>query len=233
MKWVPASAITWVALTALLAVLLLAVFWWDHEVADRAGFIIAIVVAFLMGTRRIRVSDHATISIGFVAVFWTLLHLGPPEAAIGAALGGVAVVVAPMARHKQTPLSAIYAVASLVVTACASGWVFMLAGGVQDSIDPWGMAVPATAAAATYHLVNCALVAAVSGLASRQSVWRLFRTYFGLSALTYYPGAGLALLAHLTWRVAGAWPLLAVLPVLYALHFALTRLRTAPAPERN
>jgi len=229
---VPRPTAICVVLTAALAFVLLLMAGSDGQVTDGIGLMVAGAVAFGVGLRTVRASRYAALSVGFVIVFWTLLHCGPAAAAVVAALNGAASVICPKPDRPLRSLVGLYAVASLAVTARVAGYVFTIAGGQPGATDLLGMALPAAAAAATYHLVNCALVALVAGLTSRTSVWRLFREHFALSGLTYCAGAGLALLVHLTWPVAGAWPLLAAAPVLHALELTLRRIRPVAPAER-
>jgi hypothetical protein len=222
---VRASAIICVGLTSALACVLLVVYCLGHDVANPYSFVAAGVVAFLVGLPRTRVSDHATLSLGFAVTFWMLIHLGPQAAIAAAALNGVAVILAPKVKHPLSVVVGIHAVATFTVAAAVSSWVYVLAGGVPGATGVWGMAVPALAAAAAYHLANCCLVALVGGLASGESVWRLFCGHFGVAGFSYYAGGGMAVLTHLTWQVAGAWPLLAALPILYVFQLAFRNVR--------
>jgi len=189
-------------------------------------------LAFIAGWQRVRVSPHATLSLGFVTVIWALVHFGPHAALAAGAVSGVAIVIAPLLTRPISTLAGIYAVATATAGAGLAGAVYRLAGGVPGSVDVWGMAVPAFAAIATYDLANCGLVALLGGLASRTPIWPHFRSHFALTGRVYWAGAGLAVLAHLTWRVAGAWPIIAIAPIAYCLYLALPHLRPAPPAER-
>lgn len=232
MKSVPVPALICVVLTAGAAGALLLANSWHGSTLHGPEMVAAGVVAFLVGLRTVRASRHAALSVGFVVVFWTLLHCGPEAAVVVAALNGAATALFPKPDRPLRPLVGIYAVASLAVAAWAAGAVFALAGGAPGATDLLGMAVPAAAAAGAYHLANCALVALVAGLTSRTSVWRLFGEHFELSALSYYAGAGLALLVHLASPVAGVWPLIAAVPLLCALEVTLRRTQS-PVPAKQ
>jgi hypothetical protein len=224
MRSVPIPTVACVALTAALACVLLLAGSWGGRVTDAVGLIVAGAIAFAFGLRTVRASRHAALSVGFVVVFWTLLHCGPHAAVVVAALSGAAAVVFPKSGRPFRPLVGVYAVASLSVTAWVAGYVFIAAGGQPGARDLVGLAVPAAAAAA--------LVSLVAGLTSRVSVWALLREHFAVSALSYYAGAGLAALVYLTWQVAGAWPVIAAAPLLYTLDLALRRSRgVAPAEQ--
>jgi hypothetical protein len=224
---VRAPAIICVGLTGALACVLLVVYCLGHDVANPYSFVATGAVAFVLGLPRTRVSDHATLSLGFAVTFWTLIHFGPQAAIAAAALNGIAVILAPKVRHPLSVVVGIHAVATFTVAAAVASWIYVLAGGVPGAVGVWGMAVPALAAAAAYHLANCGLVAVVGGLASGESVWQLFCSHFGIAGFSYYAGGGMAVLAHLTWQVAGAWPLLAALPILYVFQLAFRNVRPA------
>jgi hypothetical protein len=222
-----------IAVTAALAAACLVVASSHACTADPRWLLATLAVAFLAGWRRVRVSEHATVSLGFVAVFWALVRSGAPAALAAAAVSGVAVVIAPLLTRPMSSLAGIYAVATATASAGIAGGVYMLAGGVPGAVDVWGMAVPTAAAMATYHLANSGFVAAIAGLTSRTSIWRLLRNYFAMTGPTYGAGAGLAVLAHLTWQVAGVWSLIAAVPIAYSLHLALRHLRPTPPAEQT
>ena len=219
----PARTVVCVVVVAALASLLLVESSTRGQLTDACGVLAAGVLAFLAGLRTVRTTRHATLSLGSVAVLWALFHSGPAAAVVVAALSGVAAVLAPKPDQPLRPLVGIYAVGSLTVTAWVAGQVFTAAGGQPGAVDLLGLAIPAAVAAGAYHLVNCALVSLISGLTAGVPWSGILREQFALSALSQYAGAGLALLVHLTWQVAGVWPLLAALPVLYALHVTLRR----------
>lgn len=228
MKSVPRAAVAWVVFTVAVAVVLVLVSSRSSGPVEPVGVVIAGIVAVLVGLIRTRVSDQATISLGFVVVFWSLIHLGPQEAVLVAALNGVSVVLLPKSKEPLTSLVGIHAVAMLVVIAWMAGLVYQLAGGEPGSIGVRNMAVPAASAVLTYHLVNCALVALIAGLSTKKSIWQAFRMHLAMSALSYYAGAGLAVLAHVAWQAVGPWPVFAALPLALSLQMGLHHVR-APA----
>jgi len=218
-----AAAASLVTAVAGLALLVLLVAWRGHQVRDVPGFGLLVVAALLCGSRTIRISQVATISVGLVVVFGTLVHLGLPEACVVGAVSGLAASFLSPERYARSPLVLIYASASIVVTAWVAGEVFEWAGGRPGAIDPYALALPATLAAITYHTINCVLVAGVAGLASGGRAWGVFREHINRSAPAYYGGAGWAVLVHLAWQLSGPWALIAAAPPLYSLHSALLR----------
>lgn len=220
---VPVSAACFVTAVAGLATVALLASWSDYHVTNVPAFGLAAIAALLCGSRTIRVSDFATISVGFVVVFVTLVHMGVPEACAVAALSGLAGGLMSPERHLRSPLVPVFAFASIVVTAWIAGQVFVWGGGVAGSTRWYTLGAPVALAAATYHTVNCILVAAVAGLTSEVGVGPTFREHLNSSALAYYSGAGWAVLVHLAWQLSGPWTLIAAAPPLYSLHVALVR----------
>ena len=146
-----AAAASLVTGVAGLALLVLLVSWRGHQVCDVPAFGLVVVAALLCGSRTIRISQVATISVGFVVVFGTLVHLGVPEACVAGAVSGLAASFLSPERYARSPLVLIYASASIVVTAWVAGQVFEWAGGSPGAIDPYALALPATLAAIIYH----------------------------------------------------------------------------------
>ncbi|MBM3472604.1 MAG: hypothetical protein FJX75_04930 [Armatimonadetes bacterium] len=233
MRSVPPSAMLCIAATAILASAFLVVGCWQGCPADGPWLLATLGAAFLAGWRRVRASKHTTISLGFVVVFWALVHFGPQAALAAAAVSGVAVVLVPLLSRPLSSLAGIYAVSTTTASAGIAGGVYTLAGGVPGAVDLWGMAVPAVAAVATYHLANSAFVALIAGLTSGKPAWHLLREHFGMTGLVYAAGAGLSVLAHLTWQVAGAWPCIAAAPIVYCLYLTLRHMRPAPPAEQT
>jgi hypothetical protein len=220
---VPAPAVCFALGTAAVALALLATCWDGHRVADMPGFGLAVVAALLCGSRTIRLSDIATISVAFVVVFCTLIHVGMPEACVVAAASGLAASVLSPERYSRSPAVLMFAFASIVVTAWAAGQVLALAGGRPGALGTWTLAMPAALAAVTYHVVNCLLVAGIARLAGEGNTWSLFRQHLVSSTRAYYAGAGWAVVVHLAWQLSGPWTLIAAAPPLYSLHSALLR----------
>jgi hypothetical protein len=217
------SAACFITATACLAVVALLASWSGRHATDVPALGVAAVAALLCGSRTIRISDLATVSVGFVVVFLTLLHVGIPEACVVAALSGLAGGLLSPERHPRSPLVPVFAFASIVVTAWVAGQVFVWAGGRPGATEWHALGAPAALAAVTYHTVNCALVAGAAGLTSERALDRVFREHVNSSALAYYGGAGWAVLVHLAWQLSGPWTLIAAVPPLYSLHVALFR----------
>ncbi len=220
---VPLAAACFITATACLAIVVLLASWSDHQVTDVPALGVAGIAALLCGSRTIRISDIATVSVGFVVVFVTLLHVGIPEACVVAALSGLAGGLLSPERHTKSPLVPVFAFASIVVTAWVAGQVFAWAGGRAGASQWYALGAPAALAAVTYHTVNCMLVVGVASLTSELALGRTLREHLNSSALAYYGGAGWAVLVHLAWQLSGPWTLMAAAPPLYSLHVALRR----------
>lgn len=220
---VPLSAACFVMATAGLAVMVLLASWHNHRVADVPAFGLMVVAALLCGSRAIRVSEVATISVGFVAVFATLLHVGIPEACVVGAVSGLAGCLLSPGRHPRSPFVPLFAVASIVVAAGMAAGVFGWAGGRPGATEWYALGAPAALAAITYHLANCLLVAAVAGLSPGGRAGAVFRYHLNQCALAYYGGAGWSMLVHLARQLSGPWALVAAAPPLYSLHVVLKR----------
>jgi hypothetical protein len=221
---VPLSANAFVAVAAALAVVLLVLSWRGHVVTQPALFAFAFAAAALCGSRGIRISRQATLSVGAAIVLAAMIHLGLAEALVLAAVSGLNGPLLSSEQHRR-PLAVIaFAGASIVITAWAAGQVFVRLGGGTWAVDVVHLAVPALFAVATYQTVNCALVSAVAGLHSRKPFWPLFCANWSASALAFYGAGAWAVLVHLALLQAGFWILLASLPLLYALHGAIARL---------
>lgn len=237
---VPAAANCFVAATAAVGAVLLIACWArrivlhpDDVFRNPVGLLLAVAAAILCGSRSIRISKVATISVGAVIVFVTLVHVGLAEACIVAAISGLAGPLLSSERHRRPAAVIVFAPASIVVTAGAAGVVFRLTGAPATPVQLSELLFPAILAAVTYHVVNCALVAGVASLASERPFGGLFLGHLVATPLAFYAGAGWAVLVHLALVLSGVWVLLAALPLLYCLHVAVVRRALGSSPAAS
>ena len=197
------------------------------EIAEPLMLGLAVVAAFLCGAKRVRLSADMTVSTGFVIVFATLIRFGPTEALLAAAASGLSLAAVNPEGRRNSLAVVLFAMGSLAVTAWVSAQVFTMAGGHSISTGALTLGLPTLAAAAAYHVVNCALVAAMGAVAGGARFRVSLAGSFRSAAIAYYAGAGWAVLIHLAWQLSGVWIVLAALPLLLSIHDALSR-RASP-----
>ena len=236
----PAAANCFVSATAVIGAVLLIACWarrivlhGDDVFRDPGGLALAVAAAILCGSRALRISKVATISVGAVIVFVTIIHIGIPEACIVAAVSGLAGPLLSPERHRRPAAVIVFAAASIVVTACAAGSVYRLAGAPPTAVQLGDLLLPALLAAITYQVVNCALVAGVAGLAAGKPVGALFLGHLVATPLAFYAGAGWAVTVHLALVLSGWWVLIAAAPLLYCLHITIAKRAIGSAPATS
>ncbi|MGQ9732146.1 MAG: hypothetical protein ACUVX8_12835 [Candidatus Zipacnadales bacterium] len=221
MKRIPLTIVALTIVVWVFAILILLHSWSRHVVADATWFLTATLVGFASGAWRVRLSRETTISLGYVIVFSTLLHLGTPEACVVAALNGLAAVAFPYRKQPQHPLAGLLAIAYLVLCAWIAGNIFDLAKGGAGSPGFPQLFTATFLAVAIYHFANAVLVASIAAISSNRPFTALFTECYSAIAGAYCAGGGLALLVHLASATVGVWALITVVPVLYDLQLAL------------
>lgn len=163
------------------------------------GLLTLVLFASVLKVQLPVLKTSATMSVSFVADFIAVMLLGPGQAMLIAGAGALAQCLVHRRDRRVLLHRVVFSVAALVVTVQATALVYGWLGGQPGQLDPHNMARPIVGGAFTYFLVNAALVALASALATRQSPWRVWHDAFLWSAPSYFVGAGVAAIA--AWSI--------------------------------
>lgn len=130
----------------------------------------------------------ATMSLSYCTNFAALALLGPYEATLIVAASGWSQCVL-NAGGRTLTYRTVFSVTSLVVAIQAASQAAVMAGGF-GSFERWqALAIPTIAGATAFFFCNTIMVALAVGLASRQSITRIWQEQFMWSAPVCYIGA--------------------------------------------
>ena len=160
------------------------------------------------------ITSGSNMSVSYVVDIAALILRGPHATMIvGAATGWSQSVL--NARGGNPPHRTLFNMAMLVLTAQAAGQVFQRLGGRPDARLA-ALVVPLAGMALTYFVVNTVPIAIAIALTTRQNAWRIWRTDFVPSALSYLLGAATAAVVIKVGETSGySLTLLLAIPVLY------------------
>jgi PAS domain S-box-containing protein len=127
----------------------------------------------------------STMSMACTADLVALMTLGADVAMVTAS-AGVLLQCTVRVRRSQPLYRAAFSVASVAITAQASGWVWRALEGSLAAPTITTLLVPLTATAAAYFLVNTGLVATAVGLSNGESPVRAWHREFFWSAPSYF-----------------------------------------------
>ena len=97
---------------------------------------------------------------------------------VGAASGLTQSTLNQPAANRNPLYRTLFNISILVLTAEASGQVYVWLGGTPSTLDLVALAVPLAGMAFTYFFVNTVPIAIAIALATNQSAWRIWRTDF-------------------------------------------------------
>lgn len=161
----------------------------------------------------------STMSVSYAVDFAAMLVLGPNETMLVAVTSAWSQCTFRM-KTKNPVYRTLFSMACLAITVQASGFAYLLLGGVPGSLahDVAGIARPLVGAATVYFLFNTCLIAVAVSLATRQSFLGVWNQNFLWSAPSYFVGAGAA--AIFTWGVmtSGFWLLVLASAPLYITY---------------
>jgi diguanylate cyclase (GGDEF)-like protein len=153
--------------------------------------LVALAVATSFFKLNLRLSaGSATMTLGYAVGFIGLITLGPHATAIAVSAGiwtqcaYRSGLTAPMDLRRR-----VFSVACGVITVEAAGWIFQVLGGQPGNAASASLALPLTAAAVVYFLVNTALVAAAIALSTGQRIIEVWQKNFLLSGPSYFISA--------------------------------------------
>lgn len=130
----------------------------------------------------------STMSMAYAVDFVALLTAGPDVAMI-VAVAGVLLQCTVRVKHAQPVYRTAFSIASIVIAVQAAGWAWRTLGGTLTVPALLTFAVPLSAAAMTYFMVNTALVAGAIGLSKAVSAAREWYREFFWSAPAYFLSA--------------------------------------------
>jgi diguanylate cyclase (GGDEF)-like protein/putative nucleotidyltransferase with HDIG domain len=222
MRSLPLSARLYIGATIALGALLVV------SLGPRATFTSPLLFAVLLLTSTVtsafKVSlplakSGSTMSVSYAVDFAALLVLGPNETMLVAVTSAWSQCTFRM-KIKNPAYRTLFSMACLAITVQASGFAYLMLGGVPGTLahDVAGVARPLVGAATVYFLFNTCLIAVAVSLATRQSFMAVWNQNFLWSAPSYFVGAGAA--AIFTWGVmtSGVWLLLLASAPLYITY---------------
>ena len=123
----------------------------------------------------------------------------------------------------------LFNISILVLTAEASGQVYLWLGGTPSTLDLVTLAGPLSGMAFTYFFVNTAPIAIAIGLATKQNAWRIWRRDFLPNVPSYVLGAAAAAVVMAVTESSGYW--LALLLTSAPLYLTYKMYRTGLETE--
>jgi PAS domain S-box-containing protein len=149
------------------------------------------------------IASGSNMSVSYVVDIAALILRGPHAAMIVGAASGWSQTT----MNSRTPnpvFRTLFNMSILVLTAQAAGQVFERLGGRPDA-DPAALVVPLLGMALTYFFVNTVPIAVAIALTTKQSAWRIWKTDFVSSALSYLLGAVAAAVVIKVTESSGYW----------------------------
>jgi diguanylate cyclase (GGDEF)-like protein len=147
-----------------------------------------------------RAHRMSTLSLGFPAVFGSLLWFGPE----GGALVGIASALGGSLFPRRQGLHQIaFNVINVSLAAYAAGWVMVHLSPSPEALLP-PRALPLLAGALVYYLVNTSVVSFAVGLSRRESPWGVWREVYSWTAPSFLAGAVLVVTAQALYLTCGA-----------------------------
>jgi signal transduction histidine kinase len=183
--------------------------------ADLAVFILlASVSSFL----KVRLYHGMQVSVSYCFVFMALLILGPTEAMLCAAVGGVTSVFVMPHRHLFPKLT--YNTATLILSATAAGLAYEHFGR-----NPWPFVlsrcfVPILVATFLYYAVNTVLITAVISLTGNRGFLEVYVKNTLWIVPSIYAGSSIAVIATLIAATFGIHFVFTIFPLLYLVYYS-------------
>lgn len=167
-----------------------------------AGLVCASVVLALFKLRLPLSRGVATLAPTCAVDFIALLFAGVPLATAVAVIG-VFIQCTVRVRNRQPWFKTAFSVASVAIAVQTAGWFWNALGGSIASPGLLVTAIPLSAAAVAYFLVQTLLVAGAVGLTSARPVLGVWHREFMWSAPSYFASAMVAALVALVVRYEG------------------------------
>ena len=148
----------------------------------------------------------STLSVSYAVDFLALLMLGANETMLVAVASAWSQCTFKM-KTRNPPYRTLFSMACLAITVQAAGWLFLELGGTPGHMGATAVSTarPLVGAAIIYFTLNTALIAGAIGLATRQSVLRVWNQNFLWSGPSYFVGAGVAAAAQWVLLGSGLW----------------------------
>ncbi len=182
------------------------------------------------------IASGSNMSVSYVVDIAALILRGPHATMIvGAASGWSQTTLNSRSRHPA--YRTLFNMSILVLTVQAAGQVFQRLGGRADA-EPAALVVPLAGMALTYFFVNTGPIAIAIALTTRQSAWRIWKTDFASSGLSYLLGALAAAVVIKVTESSGYWLTLLLTAAPLYLTYRMYRAgresdgRPATAPRR-
>jgi PAS domain S-box-containing protein len=178
------------------------------------------------------VASGSNMSVSYVVDIAALILRGPHAGMIVGAASGFTQSTFNQPSPNRNPLyRTLFNTSILVLTAEASGQVYVWLKGTPSTVDLVPLAVPLAGMAFTYFFVNTVPIAIAIALATKQSAWRIWKTDFAPSGPSYVLGAAAAAVVLAVTESSGYW--LALLLVLAPLYLTYKMYRTGVESEAN
>jgi PAS domain S-box-containing protein len=176
------------------------------------------------------IASGSNMSVSYVVDIAALILRGPHAGMIVAAASGLTQSTLNQPTPRRNPVyRTLFNIAILVLTAEASGQVYIRLGGTPATVDLVPLVIPLAGMAFTYFFVNTVPIAIAIALATKQSAWRIWKTDFAPSGPSYILGAAAAAVVLAVTESSGYW--LALLLVLAPLYLTYKMYRTGVESE--
>jgi hypothetical protein len=194
--------------------------------------VLMIVLAALLGTRRVRFPALRTHLTATDAIILCALAAFGPVPAVLTALGGV-VGAAFGSRHRPALIKFVFNVGAHILSTAACAGAFLLAGGAPGQslqLNLWPLSVGTVA----YFLISTGLVAGAITLENRSGFLATWRGSFQWTAVTYLTSLTLAACLLLMFEHLGPWAVALAVPPCWLLiaFFRSNRERLAEKERR-
>src|SRR5712671_5336733 len=164
-----------------------------------------ILLSSLMSAFKVQfpIASGSNMSVSYVVDIAALILRGPHATMIVGAAGGWSQTTL-NSRTPNPPFRTLFNMSILVLTVQAAGQVFERLGGRAEA-EPAALVVPLAGMALTYFFANTVPIAIAIALTTRQSPWRIWKTDFASSALSYLLGAVAAAVVIKVTESSGYW----------------------------
>ena len=176
------------------------------------------------------IASGSNMSVSYIVDIAALILRGPHAGMIVGAASGLTQSTLNQPAANRNPLyRTLFNISILVLTAEASGQVYVWLGGTPSTLDLVALAGPLSGMAFTYFFVNTAPIAIAIGLATNQSAWRIWRQDFMPNVPSYILGAAAAAVVLAVTESSGYW--LALLLTAAPLYLTYKMYRTGLETE--
>lgn len=189
-----------------------------HPPVWNADLVIFVLLASVSSFLKVRLYHGMQVSVSYCFVFMALLILGPTEAMVCAAVGGITSIFVMPHRHVFPKLT--YNTATLILSALAAGLTYEHFGE-----EPWPFAlsrcfVPIVVATFLYYTVNTVLITAIISLTSQKGFWEVYVKNTLWIVPRIYAGTSIAVMATLIAAAFGIHFVFTIFPLLYLIYYS-------------